>query len=49
MKYYHVVCGKKHMDLIRAKDAEHAILIVEKIFGKASRYSSTHEYKAVEA
>jgi len=30
MPYYHIILGKKHMDLLYAKDEEEAILIIEK-------------------
>jgi len=49
MPNYHIILGKKHMDLLYAKDEEEAILIIEKKFGVSSKYNSIEKYKAVKA
>lgn len=49
MKYYHVYTDTIHMDLVKAHSADHAIKIIEHIYGPASKYHSKNQYKAVEA
>lgn len=49
MIYYHVLLGKKHIDLVQATDEEHAIKIVLSRFGPANQFSIEHDYKAVRA
>jgi hypothetical protein len=47
--YYHVVLGKKHIDLIKADSKTDAIKKIELIFGTADKYSATHKYQAIKA
>ena len=47
--YYHVVLGKKHMDLVKAANEEQAIKLIEKIYGPACKYHTTNQYKAIQA
>lgn len=49
MKYFHVLCGRVHMDLVPAKNESEAIRIVEHMFGSASRYSCSEPYVAIKA
>jgi hypothetical protein len=49
MNYYHVFLGTKHIDLVKAYTSEHAIQIIEIIFGPAKKYSAIHNYRAVRA
>ncbi len=49
MFYFHVVCGKKHIDLVRADSEAHAIAIITARFGKSTTYSHTESYKAIKA
>ena len=45
-RYYHVVIGTKHFDIVKAIDEQDAIRQVEKRFGKASSWSKKNEYRA---
>lgn len=45
-RYYHVVLGKKHFDIVKALDEEDAIRQVEKRFGEAKRWHGTLNYRA---
>jgi hypothetical protein len=49
MKYYHVFLGRKHIDLVQARSEQHAIKIVEHIFGPSNTLSKEHVYRAVRA
>jgi hypothetical protein len=49
MKIFHVVLGTKHIDLVQAQSEEHAIKIIETIFGPSRKYSRVHQYRAVRA
>lgn len=45
-QYYHVVCGRLHMDIVIARSEEDALQQVEKRFGPSSVWSKTEKYKA---
>ena len=45
-QYYHVVCGRLHMDIVVAVSHEEAIEQVEKKFGPSLVWNSTEKYKA---
>lgn len=45
-RYYHVMLGKKHFDIVLAYSKEDAISQVEKRFGKAKSYYGGNEYSA---
>ncbi len=47
--YYHVLLGKKHIDLIKAKSEEDAVKKIELMFGPADTLSTKHNYRAVKA
>ena len=49
MIYYHVLLGKKHIDLVKADSKEEAVKKVESLFGPAETLSKNHKYLAVEA
>jgi hypothetical protein len=49
MMYYHVLLGKKHIDLIKANSKEEAVKKIESLFGLAKTLSKNHKYLAVEA
>jgi len=44
-RYYHVVAGCRHIDIVLAKSADEAIAIVESRFGSSCSYS-TEPYQA---
>lgn len=47
--YYHVILGKKHIDLIKANSKEEAIKKIELMFGPSESLSKFHKYEAIEA
>lgn len=49
MKYFHVLCGNLHIDLVRASSEAEAIHKIECLFGKASRYKANAAYVAIKA
>lgn len=46
-RYYHVMIGTKHFDIVKAVDEEDAIRQVEKRFGKAERWHGYLPYRAI--
>lgn len=49
MKYFHVICGNLHIDLVRANSETEAIYKIECLFGAANRYSAYNHYVAIKA
>jgi hypothetical protein len=47
--YYHVLLGKKHIDLIKANSKDDAVKKIELMFGPADTLSTKHKYQAVKA
>lgn len=45
-RYYHVMIGTKHFDIVKAVDELDAIRQVEKRFGKSTEWHSTFSYRA---
>ena len=45
-RYYHVMIGIKHFDIVKAINEQDAIRQVEKRFGKASSWSKKNKYCA---
>ena len=45
-RYYHVMIGTKHFDIVKAVDEHDAIRQVEKRFGKSTEWNSTLPYRA---
>ena len=47
--YFHVLLGKKHIDLVKANSKEEAVKKIESMFGPAEKLSKNHKYRAIEA
>ena len=45
-RYYHVMIGTKHFDIVKAIDEQDAVRQVEKRFGKSSEWNSILPYRA---
>ena len=45
-RYYHVVIGTKHFDIVKAIDEQDAIRQVEKRFGPAHKWNGKEKYRA---
>lgn len=49
MSFYHVYTNTLHIDIVKAYDEEHAVKLVEMLYGPASKYHTSNKYKAVKA
>ena len=47
--YYHVYTNHLHIDIVQAYNEEHAIQLIESMYGPATNYNSNDKYKAVRA
>lgn len=45
-RYYHVMIGPKHFDIVKALDEHDAIRQVERKFGPAKLWSADKKYRA---
>jgi hypothetical protein len=46
-RYYHVILGRRHFDIVKAVDEQDAIRQVERKFGPARKWDGKREYIAI--
>ena len=49
MSFYHVYTKTLHIDIVKAYNEEHAVKLVEMLYGPASKYHTSNKYEAVKA